>query len=364
MLAVGLASAQVPTALGACAVTPRQPAAFFVTDRQALKGLNQYNRGIDSVGGSVLLYGRPAIDGNAKPGFTNISVTGATSCVPTDFFAAIKQAVPNGGGIMIFITGFHEDFSSEVADAATFLEQTHFPGPVVAFSWPTARVINYPDDESTSEWAEHDIRAFLKALHATPGLRSTPLTVVSHSLGARLAIVAIGVINPWKCAEGSCLKSADLFASDIDTYTLRNDFDDLQPGSCDSPLKHATTHRFIEYVSKGDNALETSEEIHGHSRAGNIHHRLLAGLPPPTNALDEMFLCSTVDTIDVSNYSSSPGQQTAQKDTGHFYYQNPVVLKDLLLAWNGVKPLDPLRNLTPLQAPKSPPSYFQIPRGR
>ena len=359
-----MTSAQSP-APTTCAISAAEAPVFYVTDRSALTGRAQYDRGYDKVDNSVVSYGRAQLTGQAGLDAANIGVSGTIPCGSrADFFTALAQRVPVGGGVMIFITGFHEEFKDEVADAATFQQQTSFKGPVIAFSWPTAQTILYPNDEANENWAEHDLKALLLAYHALPSLALLPITFVSHSLGARLAAVGITTVNPWQCGTASCLAGAVMFASDIDTYALRNMFDDLNPGSCDSPTEAAKVHRFIEYVSNGDAALEASREAHGHSRAGNINHKLIPLLGLEPNGRDEIFLCSTVDTIDVSHYTSSPGQSLVKKATGHFYYQNPVVLRDLLLSWSGVKPGSPPRNLTPLSTPKSPPLTFQIPAGR
>jgi esterase/lipase superfamily enzyme len=292
-------------------------ALFYTTDRERALRDEQYGRdrslpkdATGNVGGSVrILYGIAAYDPAG-----NVTVT---PCFDQTEFIRELGRVPAPDGILVYTHGYHNSFHDAIIDAGWLRDRLVHGGPVVLFSFPAQTTggpfdyTQYINDETQATWSTSHFRAVLNAVHAQ--LRSTQFTFLSHSMGARFLAEGLRTTADWRdCAGHPCLRNAAVFAGDIDTYTLRDAIDSVE--SCDGLPSQSPA--IVVYTSRGDWAVEQSQTLHGHSRAGRIQ--------PDGH---EMFSCGPVQTIDVSKH--------ATKAKGHWYYQDGPIIDDLRLAFAG-----------------------------
>jgi esterase/lipase superfamily enzyme len=175
--------------------------------------------------------------------------------------AATTGATPND--VLVYVHGYLNDFRDALFRAAQLKHEIEFPGPVIAYSWPSrGEASAYTVDEANVEWSAHNLRVFLERLVASRGERAR-VHVLAHSMGNRALAQAL--------REAAChginlrLHQVVLAAPDIDADVFTRDF---------APLIRRSAHRVTLYVSREDKALKASRTVHGHNRAGE--RRLLS----------------------------------------------------------------------------------------
>lgn len=170
--------------------------------------------------------------------------------------AATAGAKPND--VLVYLHGYLNDFKAALFRAAQLKHDLEFPGPVVAYSWPSqGAVAGYTLDEANVEWSAHNFRRFLDALTASTG--TARVHVLAHSMGNRALVAAL---RERACERGPAkLHHVILAAPDIDAEVFRRDV---------VPTFSGAAKRVTLYVSEDDKALKASHLVHGHGyeRAG------------------------------------------------------------------------------------------------
>jgi len=212
-----------------------------------------------------------------------------------DFYSALR-ADSSSGAALVFIHGFGTTFEDAVRHSAQIKYDLSFPGPVIAFSWPSQGVISpavYPVDTQNADWTVPFLAEFLRSLSTQLG--NTKIVVIAHSMGSR---VLMNTLIRLKGQAGipANLSKIILAAPDVDSDVFVDDVKQLQ----ESMTMYASSH---------DEALSVSRGINGHQRAGDTSKGITT-------------VDGVVDTIDVSNVDTSL--------IGHFYYgDNRSVISDM-----------------------------------
>jgi esterase/lipase superfamily enzyme len=169
--------------------------------------------------------------------------------------AATAGATPND--VLVYVHGYLNDFRDALFRAAQLKHEIEFPGPVIAYSWPSqGGAASYTVDEANVEWSAHNLRVFLERLVASRGERAR-VHVLAHSMGNR---ALAGALREAGCAGGKlALHQVVLAAPDIDADVFTRDF---------ASLIRRSAQRVTLYVSREDKALKASRTVHGHNRAG------------------------------------------------------------------------------------------------
>jgi esterase/lipase superfamily enzyme len=170
------------------------------------------------------------------------------------------------GRVLLYVHGYRETFETTSKDAAQIERMTGFDGPVIEYSWPSqGDTWGYAVDETNMY---HDVRnflGFLRALADKPWVKE--IVVVSHSLGARLVIPAIGAADRTsrRAERTGNISNIILASPDIDRETFERDVgDDVL-----APDRVALGRRITLYVSLKDKALALSRAVHGYPRLGS-----------------------------------------------------------------------------------------------
>lgn len=318
-------------ALAACQTAVSVPSVFFVTDREPLKDDQLFSgqRGQSPDGDALITRG--LLSSPVGKRSERLCSTEAA------FFAALTKSfdLKRGRQVLIYVHGYYTTFRSATENALTMQRALRFPGPVIAYSWPskvTSR-LTYINDETNAGWSMVHFRNFLAALRL-----KYPTAVISfaaHSLGAGFAADGLGYLRHAGCSN--CIGRTLLFAPDVDTGTLRSE---LAAGKlCNGPplSKPTTSARIVMYVSNKDLALRQSQKVHGHQRAGQ--------------AGSEMLLCSGIDTIDVSYFKGAD-------KAGHSYHIDAPILNDARHALAGDSPATIARHLT--RVARSGKVYYEL----
>ncbi len=312
--------------------TPRTSAhVFFVTDRQPLGDAQLFSgeRGLNKDRDAILTYGTLAPPARRE--------TLRLCASEKAFLAALKTGfdAKRGRRALLYIHGYYTSFLRATDDALVLQRALHFPGPVIAYSWPskvTSR-LTYVNDEDNAGWSAVHFRALLATLlTAFPGIR---LSFAAHSLGARFAADGLDFMRHGTCPK--CVGRALFFAPDIDAETLRTGLTGAGRCSGRPPAAPGASAAVTVYVSNKDLALRQSQRLHGHQRAGQ--------------AGSEMLLCGGVDTIDVGYYKSSD-------KLGHGYHVDRRVTDDARAALAGASPASRGRKLQAASCGGGP--YYEL----
>lgn len=206
--------------------------------------------------------------------------------------------------ILIYVHGYNVTLVHSAASAATLARDSRFAGVPIVFSWPSeGSVPAYPADEEEVALSDAGFVNFLRLIRGIDGLER--LHLVSHSMGARLAVLGLKGLD--KGLRARRLFHHVVFAAP-DLYTIA--LDQALPSIQD------LSDRITLYASKRDGALKCSQAFHsGHPRAG------LTGV--------DIVVRRGMDTIDVTN-ADAPQTSSQLCSRNHSYItQNQHVLDDL-----------------------------------
>jgi esterase/lipase superfamily enzyme len=182
------------------------------------------------------------------------------------------------GEILLFIHGYKRGFEDAVENAAQLRYQLAFPGPVIAFSWPsTDSVYGYLADMENLEWSIPSLRRMIATI-ATE-LPDTRLHIIAHSMGNRALVRVLSDISATMTDTGKCVIDQVVFvAPDFDRAIFMRDV---------APLLEDMPFRKTLYVSAEDFPLMASGTLFKYPRLGDSRED-----PPIVNG---------VETIDVSD---------------------------------------------------------------
>ena len=171
----------------------------------------------------------------------------------------------NDGKLLIYVHGFNELLPSTTKDAADMASFTGFEGPVVHYSWPSrGEVLSYTVDENNADYEEEYFSAIVNNIASLPDV--TNITLVAHSMGARLAIPAIEHLDrsndrPIAAKLGNVILASPDYDSGLFMRKLQH--------RLLNPRKAPAGRRITVYTSREDIAVGLSRLIHGYARLGN-----------------------------------------------------------------------------------------------
>ncbi|HWA98812.1 MAG TPA: alpha/beta hydrolase, partial [Pirellulales bacterium] len=159
---------------------------------------------------------------------------------------------------------FDTTFDYAVLRAAQLQYDTDFPGPAVAFSWPSAGAVSdYKGDvgralQSTA--ALGDVIDFLSSGPRSPSLGKARLHVIAHSLGNRVLLEALhGLVErgTWKSGEKH-LGQVVLAAPDVGAARFNNLL----------TFALGAAERVTYYYCRTDGALAASQQMNFYEPVG------------------------------------------------------------------------------------------------
>lgn len=170
------------------------------------------------------------------------------------------------GRVLLYVHGYRETFETTSKDAAQIARMTGFDGPIVEYSWPSqGEVLKYAVDETNMYHDVRNFRDFLRSLADKPWVKE--IVIVSHSLGARLVIPAIGSADRLsrRAERTGNISNIILASPDVDRETFERDIVE----EVLAPDRVALGRRITVYTSLKDKALALSRALHGYPRLGS-----------------------------------------------------------------------------------------------
>jgi esterase/lipase superfamily enzyme len=170
------------------------------------------------------------------------------------------------GRVLLYVHGYRETFETTSKDAAQIARMTGFDGPIVEYSWPSqGEVLKYAVDETNMYHDVRNFRDFLRSLADKPWVKE--IVIVSHSLGARLVIPAIGAADRLsrRAERTGNISNIILASPDVDRETFERDIGE----EVLAPDRVALGRRITVYTSLKDKALALSRALHGYPRLGS-----------------------------------------------------------------------------------------------
>ena len=170
------------------------------------------------------------------------------------------------GRVLLYVHGYRETFETTSKDAAQIARMTGFDGPIVEYSWPSqGEVLKYAVDETNMYHDVRNFRDFLRSLADKPWVKE--IVIVSHSLGARLVIPAIGSADRLsrRAERTGNISNIILASPDVDRETFERDIVEEVLASD----RVALGRRITVYTSLKDKALALSRALHGYPRLGS-----------------------------------------------------------------------------------------------
>ncbi len=193
---------------------------------------------------------------------------------------AIKKSTKKSS--FLFIHGYNVSFADAAMRTAQITYDLKFDGEAVFYSWPSqASTVDYTIDEANIEWAQNNIKNFLKDYLTKSSADN--IYLVAHSMGNRGLTKALISLMDEQPELKNKIKEIILAAPDIDADVFKRD---IAPQMVTKIKKPITL-----YVSSDDMALKASKKVHGTSRAGDS-----------TGAI---VLVKGIDTIDASGIDTS-----------------------------------------------------------
>jgi esterase/lipase superfamily enzyme len=268
---------EIRSVWGPAGPKPAPVPVFYLTDRQP-----------DPAGGFTLRWG-----GTSRCGRADVAITDALSpptpdpklapiaCDGEAAMTAFAKEVAAAARArhcdraLLIVHGYNVSFRSALLHGAQNARDTQWRCATVLLNWSSeARFDRYAADIARSGYAIPMMAALLKQLKAA-GLETE---ILSHSLGARIALIAAGSLcRDHEVAVGEFI----LTAADISVEDGNDDLAKL--------LERARpcTRRFTNYASMNDLALILSENVNGGiPRAGRVPEYDLRYGGPKVDVID------------------------------------------------------------------------------
>jgi len=200
----------------------------------------------------------------------------------TYFQKMAKRIAKNGKSTFLFVHGYNVSFADAARRTAQITFDLKFDGEAVFYSWPSqASTAGYTIDEANIEWAQHNMKNYLKDYLTKSG--ATDVYLVAHSMGNRgltKALIELITENPTLKNK---ITEIILAAPDIDADVFKRDIAPKMVKKIQKPI--------TLYVSSDDLALVASRKVHGNKRAGD--------------AGEGVVIVRGVETIDASGVDTS-----------------------------------------------------------
>jgi len=200
---------------------------------------------------------------------------------------------------LIFVHGINNDFGDAVRRTAQFANDLDWRGVTIAFAWPSGDgLIDFDDDRQAAEEAAPALAELLELVDRAGIAHRDHL--VAHSMGGRVAIMALSLVATQRDIEGRgpMIDELVLAAPEIPADMLK----------AEAPGLDRVTGRATLYVSRADQALLLAGRYTGDDAAGN--------------AADTVHVLPGIDTIDAT--------EIRDDILGHSYYRtNRALLADM-----------------------------------
>lgn len=177
------------------------------------------------------------------------------------YWAGLRQRLADGKrNVLVFVHGYNTSFEDAARRTAQIAWDVEFPGVPMFYSWPSrGSVAKYPHDETNVEWAQSNLRGFLRDIALN--LDAEGIYLVAHSMGNRaLTRAFIDVGRELPADKLALFREVILTAPDIDADVFRRDI---------APQLVAIGTSVTLYASSKDRALKASRAVHGKPRAGD-----------------------------------------------------------------------------------------------
>lgn len=277
---------------------PPEKSVFFATDRKAEGGSFGQKWGASfrcGIATLVIPDGTDPSRNRPDPDLDGPSCDDATGMAA--FMNKVTEAAKPCGRLLLIVHGYNTSFHSALLHSAQLSLDTQWPCATLLFSWSSEGLFRrYATDIERSGFAVPPLILLLRAAHAT-GLE---VNVLAHSMGARLALSAMGAL----CTEEGASWTANqliLAAPDVGADTGNDDFAQFLARAMPC-IRRATV-----YASANDLALLTSKSVHGGA--------LRAGLYTDASLNYARDFRDTAQRVDVIDAGLAPGDPA-----GHNYF--------------------------------------------
>src|SRR6185369_8696639 len=159
----------------------------------------------------------------------------------------------------VFVHGYNVTFADAARRTAQLKYDLGFEGAPIFFSWPSkGRTDAYAADEADVEWAQPDLKEFLKEVAAKTKAKN--IYLIAHSMGNRALSKAYIYLISERPELKKVFREVILIAPDIESDLFRRDI---------APALAASSNRTTLYVSSRDAALKASNKFQVYPRAGD-----------------------------------------------------------------------------------------------
>ena len=217
-----------------------------------------------------------------------------------DFFAdmAVTVRASAKASAFLFVHGYNVAFAEAARRTGQIAYDLGFDGAPVFYSWPSQGVtLAYAVDERTIEWAQNNLKNFIKEFFDRSNAQNVYL--IAHSMGNRALTRAVASFLTENPSQRQRLKEIILAAPDIDADVFKKYI---------APELASSGRPVTLYASSTDLALVASKKFHGYLRAGESGEGIV--------------ITAGVETIDATGVDTS--------FMGHSYYAEArSVLSDI-----------------------------------
>jgi len=200
-----------------------------------------------------------------------------------EFMNQLKAALARSPrkSAFVFVHGYNMSFAEAARRAAQLSLDLNFDGVPILFSWPSkGRLDAFAADEVDVEWAQPDLKEFLKELSLKS--RARRIYLIGHSMGNRALAKAYIYLRSERPELSKPFKEVILVAPDHDADRFRQEI---------APYLAGAASRTTLYTSSRDPALKASSKFQDYLRAGD------SGPSQP--------IFDGIDTIDASRVNTS-----------------------------------------------------------
>lgn len=177
------------------------------------------------------------------------------------FMSQVRMAVAKSPrrSAFVFVHGYNVSFAEAARRTAQLSVDLGFDGAPIFFSWPSkARKDAFAADEAEVEWAQPDLKEFLKELAQKSKARN--IYLIGHSMGNRALTKAYLYLSSERPELAKQFREVILVAPDHDADQFRRD---IAPGLVSAGA------RTTLYTSSQDPALNAASKFQDYLRAGD-----------------------------------------------------------------------------------------------
>jgi esterase/lipase superfamily enzyme len=181
----------------------------------------------------------------------------------------------------VFVHGYNVTFAEAARRTAQLKYDLGFEGAPIFFSWPSkGRTDAYAADEADVEWAQPDLKEFLKEVAGKTKARN--IYLIAHSMGNRALTKAYIYLISERPELKKVFREVILVAPDIDSDLFKREI---------APALAASANHTTLYTSSKDATLKAANKFQDYPRAGDSGSNLV--------------LFDGIETIDATNVSTA-----------------------------------------------------------